>query len=339
MPARMGSVMDDTPRVPGGASLPDDPAALKALVARMQSRLDALEMKSQHFELKSLRLEMELLKYKKWVYGPRADRLKSLGDVAQMLLGFGEELDRRPAPASDEVAGLAAQDPGAAKSEAPSRRVKRGRRNLGADAFEHLPVTRHEHDLPEDQKPCPCCGTVRQRIGQDVTWQIEYIPGHFERLEHVQFKYACTHCEQNAAPTGPQIQRADRPGAAIDRGLAGPGLLAFVVTSKYSEYLPLYRLEDIFERSGFAIARSTMSLWCGDVAELVTPLYNRMIERVLRSRVIGTDDTIMPMLNPGAGKASKARMWVYVGGSVMMTTRTRSSTLRSAALATGRRSS
>jgi hypothetical protein len=99
----------------------------------------------------------------------------------------------------------------------------------------------------------------------------------------------------------------------IDKGLAGPGLLAFVATSKFSDYLPLYRLEDIFQRSGFAIARSTMSLWCRDMAQMLGPLYKLMVQRVLQSGVVGTDDTIMPMLNPGAGKASKARMWVYVG--------------------------
>ena len=85
------------------------------------------------------------------------------------------------------------------------------------------------------------------------------------------------------------------------------------MTSKFSDYTPLYRLETIFERSGFEIARSTMSLWCRDVADLVKPLYDLMVKRVLRSDVIGTDDTIMPMLAPGAGKAKKARMWVYVG--------------------------
>lgn len=302
--------MPDPTPIP--VSLPDDPAALKAMIARMQSRLDAMEMKS-------LRLEMELLKYKKWMYGPRADKLATLGDVAQMVLTFGEDLDARPRPGVDDAAALAAEDKVAGMADAaPSRRVRRGRRNLAADAFESLSVTRHEHDLPEHEKPCPCCGTMRAKIGEESSWQIEYVPGHFERLEHVRFKYACSHCEQNASPQGPQIVRADRPGgglgsAPIEKGLAGPGLLAFIVTSKFSDYTPLYRLEDIFERSGFEIARSTMSLWCRDVAEIVEPLYKLMVRRVLESRVIGTDDTIMPMLNPGAGKARKARMWVYVG--------------------------
>jgi transposase len=298
-----GAVMEDARRIPS-SPLPDDPAALKAMVVRMQSRMDALEMKS-------LRLEMELLRYKKWVYGPRADRLASLGEVNQMLLGFGEDLDTRPVSTADPEE-IASGDKEAMKEDAaPPRRIGRGRRNLAA--FDALPVTRCEHDLPEGDKPCPCCGTLREKIGAESTWQIEYIPGRFERIEHIRFKYACKACERSASSDGPQITRADKTTAPIDKGLAGPGLLAFVVTGKYADYLPLYRLEGIFERSGFEVSRATQSLWCRDVAELVGPLYNLMVRRVLESRVVGTDDTIMPMLRPGAGKAARARMWVYVG--------------------------
>ena len=89
------------------------------------------------------------------------------------------------------------------------------------------------------------------------------------------------------------------------------GLLAYIVTSKFSDYLPLYRLEDIFERQGFEISRATQSIWCGDVADLAEPLYELMAERVRQSHVVATDDTIMPMLS--VGKTKSARMWVYVG--------------------------
>ncbi|WP_165420019.1 IS66 family transposase zinc-finger binding domain-containing protein [Edaphobacter modestus] len=90
----------------------------------------------------------------------------------------------------------------------------------------------------------PCCGLTRKEIGADESWQIEYLPGHFERIHHVRRKYACTSCETNGE--NPSIQAAKKPETAIDKGLAGPGLLAYIVTSKYSDYLPLYRLEDIF---------------------------------------------------------------------------------------------
>jgi Transposase IS66 family len=84
-----------------------------------------------------------------------------------------------------------------------------------------------------------------------------------------------------------------------------------VVTSKYADFLPLYGLESIFQRNGLEISRATQSVWCGDVADLLRPLYDLLVRRVLQSRVICTDDTVMPMLWPE--KAKQARMWVYIG--------------------------
>jgi transposase len=253
---------------------------------------------------------VELLRLKKWYYGPRADTLTSLGEVNQMLLNFAGELEARPVIPEDlPAAEGAASTPEAAVDTKAVRRVRRGRRNLAN--FAKLPVSRHEHDLPDDQKPCPCCGELRQRIGSESSWQIEYVPGHFERIEHVRIKYACKHCEQNG--DNPGIELADKPMQAIEKGMAGPGLLAYVVTSKYADYLPLYRLEAIFQRNGFEIDRATQSLWCRDVAEITEPLHDLMVSRVLQSHVVCTDDTIMPMLVPGNGKTKQARLWVYVG--------------------------
>jgi hypothetical protein len=98
---------------------------------------------------------------------------------------------------------------------------------------------------------------------------------------------------------------------AIDKGMAGPGLLSYIVTSKFSDYLPLYRLEDIFTRQGFEISRATQSIWCGDVADLVEPLYVFMAKQMRESHVVATDDTILPM--QAKDKTTNARMWVYVG--------------------------
>ncbi len=263
-------------------------------------RAEQQKLRADQLHIEKLRLEQELARYKKWYYGPRADRLASPGEVAQMLLDFAAELDRKPAPP---------QDAPASEPAAELRRVRRrrGRRNLAA--FEHLPVTTHVHELSEEERACPGCGDQRREIGAEQSWQIEYFPGHFERIQHLRKKYACPACESNGA--GPSIETAARPEAVIEKGLAGPGLLAYIVTSKFSDYLPLYRLEDIFERQGFEISRVTQSVWCGDVADLVAPLYELMGERVRASHVVATDDTIMPMLD--RGKTAKARMWVYVG--------------------------
>jgi len=129
---------------------------------------------------------------------------------------------------------------------------------------------------------------LRSGVGADESWQIEYIPGRFERIQHVRKKYACPGCER--AGENPRMEVAAKPEAAIEKGMAGPGLLAYIVTSKFS---------DIFERQGFEISRATQSVWCGDVADLVEPLYQRMAERVRESHVVATDDTVLPMLSPG----------------------------------------
>jgi transposase len=295
----------------GGAELvelPEDGESLKAVVRllllerdREKQRAEHEKQRAEQFRVEMLRLQQELERYKKWYYGPRADRLQSGGDLAQLLFDFAGELDRKPVHPADV--------PPAAEPASELRRVRRrkGRRNLAN--FENLPVTTHTYELNAQERACPCCGLERQEIGADESWQIEYLPGHFERIHHVRKKYACPDCESHG--DSPNIEAAAKPETAIDKGLAGPGLLAYIVTSKFSDYLPLYRLEDIFARQGFEISRATQSVWCGDVADLVEPLYELMVERVRASHVVATDDTIMPMLSKG--KAANARMWVYVG--------------------------
>jgi transposase len=313
-------------------SLPDDPGLLKLLliervqllgvresrIAELSGELERTRAEVERtkaeaeriqagLELEQLRLKQQLMVAIKKLYGPRGDRLANEGDVAQMLLAFATTLEARPVDAADLPPDAGEVDP------RTIRRVKRrrGRRNLGSDEFDHLPVIRKEHDLLDQQKPCPCCCQPRTRIGEESSWQIEYIPGYFQRIEHVRIKYACRRCERNAL--NPNIELADKPVQPIEKGMAGPGLLAYVVTAKFADYLPLYRLENIFARNGFEIDRVTQSLWCRDVANLIKPLYDRMIGRLLASHVIHTDDTVMPMLQPGNGKTRQARLWVYFG--------------------------
>jgi transposase len=296
-------------------ALPDDREALKATLRtlmrerdeekqradRHQQRAEQEARRSDELRVEMLRLQLELERYKKWYYGPRADRLQSSGDLAQMLLTFAEERDRKPVNPDDVPSG--------GEPAEELRRVKRrkGRRNLAN--FENLPVTTQVHELNSAERACPCCGIEREEIGTDESWQVEYLPGHFERIHHMRKKYACAGCESNG--NNPQMKTAAKPEMAIDKGMAGPGLLAYIASSKFSDYVPLYRLEDIFERQGFEISRATQSVWCGDMADLAEPLWDLMAERVRASHVVATDDTIMPMLSKG--KTANARMWVYVG--------------------------
>ena len=294
-------------------SLPEDKETLKAMLRSLWQERDDQRQRAEaqikqaeehrkradELYLENLQLQKELWRYKKATYGPRADRL-SENELAQALLEFAEELEQKPLPAESLPQG---------EAQPELRRIKRRKGRRALANFEHLPVSTHVYELPREQRSCSCCGEQRQEIGSEESWQIEYIPGHFERLQHVSKKYACAKCE--LAGENPQIATAAKAETAIEKGFAGPGLLAYIVTSKFADYLPLYRLEDIFERQGFEISRATQSVWCGDVADLVEPLYRRMTERVRRSHVVATDDTVFPMLGPG--QTQSARMWVYVG--------------------------
>src|SRR5256886_2750670 len=217
------------------ANLPEDSASLKAMLRsllaerdREKQRADEQRKRADDLHIQNLRLQLELARYKKWYYGPRADRLNSTSELAQVLLDFGQELEQRPIHPEDV--------PAASEPEYELRRVKRrkGRRSLAN--FENLPVTTQVYELSAEERTCPGCGVVRQESGAEESWQIEYIPGHFERIHHVRKKYACVKCERIGE--APQMVVAARPESPIDKGMAGPGLLGYIVACKFADYLP-----------------------------------------------------------------------------------------------------
>lgn len=227
------------------AHLPEDKETLQALLRALlgerdrerqraeeqKRRAEAQAKRAEELQVELLRLQMELERFRKWYYGPRADRLRSAGDLAQMLLDFAEKLERKPVCREDVPPQTPTED------EHELRRVQRrsGRRALAN--FEHLPVTTKVYELSPEERACPNCGVERKEIGADQSWQVEYIPGHFERWQHVRKKYACVSCEH--AGENPQMEVAAKPESAIDKGLAGPGLLSYIVTSKFSDYVGL----------------------------------------------------------------------------------------------------
>ena len=171
---------------------------------------------------------------------------------------------------------------------------------------DHLPREVIRHELTAEEKACPCCGEQRQEIGYESSEQLEYIPASFKVLVHERVKYACRSCQEHVAI-------ADVPNKPIEKGLPGPGLLAQTVLSKYGDHLPLYRQEDIVARSGIFLRRSTLCDWIAAAAVLLEPLYRRMVELVLESHVLHTDDTSVKLLDPREAKAKTARFWAYLG--------------------------
>jgi transposase len=162
------------------------------------------------------------------------------------------------------------------------------------------------HELNDEERVCPCCGRPRKEIGREVSEQLEFIPAQVKVLRHERVRYACAACEEHVA-------LAPKPLQPIEKGLPGPGLLAYLTLSKYGDYLPLYRLEDILSRSGILLRRSTLCGWVAAVADLLGPLYDMMCRRVLGSHVIHTDDTGIKMLSEG--QCRNCKFWTYVGDS------------------------
>lgn len=300
--------------------LPDDPALLKAMLVEL---LQALRDSQRDVEQLQARLDQLLRR----LYGPRAERF----DPKQLLL-FAEPT---PEPAAEAAATPAALE--AVTGQASGRpRHGHGRRRLPA----HLPRRRRVHELTEAERLCPCCGTLRAVVGEEISEQLEYVPASLLVIEHVRLRYACHDCEQQravdaaasnaAAPgattaasppvlpappltTASTFATAAKPAQPIAAGLPGPGLLAHVIVSKYGDHLPLYRLEQIFGRQGLQLARQTLCGWLPVCAALLRPLYDLMRARLWQSWVVGSDDTPVAVQEPGRGQTRTGRVWVYVG--------------------------
>lgn len=243
-------------------------------------------------------LQHQLQQLLRRLYGRSAERV----DPQQMALF--EKLLAQLAPPTPEPA------PVSSVSHATPASHGHGRRKLPRE----LPRTKIIHDLPEDEKPCPGCGTMRHVIGQEVSEQLDYVPAKLTVIEHVRLKYVCKACEQSTAAGGPQIAVAEKPLMPIEKGLAAPGLLAHLIVSKYGDHQPLYRLERILARHDIEIARSTMGDWMAQSAEALRPLYTLMVQEVRASRVIHTDDTPVDVLDRSLPRTTKTgRFWVYLG--------------------------
>lgn len=178
-----------------------------------------------------------------------------------------------------------------------------GGRKTSSTAIE---TRKEEHRLTDEELLCPCCGEQRQVVGFEISHQIEFMRSLFENIEHIMFKYACKQC-------GGKMVTAQKPYQPIDKGKAGPGLLAKIATDKFWLHLPLYRQEQVFEQLEIPINRSSMSRWLQEVAQLLEPIVQRMKMRILDGRVIQSDATTMPVIKKGLGKTHRAYIWVYRG--------------------------
>ncbi len=265
-------------------TLPDlntlDQDALKALIMAQHERLLSREQEIEHLKLLIAKLQRQQ-------FGRKSEKLQR--EIEQLELRL-EDLEANRAENSSSAH--------LASSARPIPTAKPVRRPLP----EHLPRETHRHE-PQPQA-CPECGGALRQFGEDVSEVLEYVPAQFKVIRHVRPKLSCTRCEcvvQAAAPSRP-----------IERGLAGPGLLAHVLVSKYSDHLPLYRQAEIYDRVGVELERSTLADWVGATSALLDPLVEALRRYVLNCGKLHADDTLVPVLAPGTGKTKTGRLWTYV---------------------------
>jgi transposase len=270
-------------------NLPDQADALRQIVLQL---LQVVEDKDRLLERVQHQLE-QLLRQR---YGPKRERI----DENQLFLFAAQII-------AASLAGAAASATSGAADEAssgvtrPAQRQGHGRKPLPTS----LERRRVVFDLNESQQQCPHCQKRMQRIGEDISERLEFVPASLHVIEEVRPKYACSN--------GCGVATAAKPAAPIEKGLPGPGLLAQVAVSKYGDHLPLNRLESIFQRHGVELSRQTMCDWMGACAELASPLWERMKQVMLTSKVVQTDDTPVPVLDAALPRTRIGRIWVYVG--------------------------
>lgn len=243
-------------------------------------------------------LERQLHWLRKQVFGRRSEKGVP---VEQQALPFATAAGQVEADARDEDGG----EEQAAVTEVPAhtRRKHGGRKPLPDD----LPREIVELLPAEADLCCPCCNTEKVRIGEDRTEELEYVPSSMLLRVYVRPKFACRGCESG-------VVQAALPARPIEKGRPGPGLLAHVITSKYGDHLPLYRLERIFPRHGIEISRKTLAEWCGAVADLLRPVATQIAADVLSSKWVQSDDTGVDVQDRAANpQIRKGHVWTYRG--------------------------
>lgn len=257
-------------------SLPDDPTELRAV-----SELMAAEIKSQAYQIEKLKKELA------------AHRRARFGSKSEAMDQLAFDLQEDAEIAASSAAQRAAPEAGAYE-DAPAKRT-----HNRAPLPDHL---ERQEEILSPGDACGDCGGALKQLGEDVTEELEYVPGHFVVKRIVRPRMTCTCCEA--------FVQAELPSRPITRGRPGPGLLAHVLVGKYCDHLPLYRQSEIYARGKVDLHRSTLTDWVGRSTALLEPLAAHIGKLVRAGPALFADDT--PVKMQAKGKAQTARLWSYV---------------------------
>ncbi len=297
-------------------TLPDDTEALKAIILNYKTEIETYESKIETYKENAETYESSIKKYESQIhglnyqikllkarlFGKKSEKLTAedilqgrLFDEAEMHYAHEEE------PQREEIIRVKGFE-----------RRKPGRKGLPDD----LPRVEVIHDIPEEEKIC-ACGSALTRIGEETSEKFDIIPAKIQVIKHIRYKYACKNCEGTESEgEGGAVKTATLPPQMIPQGIVTPGLLSYILISKFCDALPFYRQEKMFARIGVELSRATMCNWAILAHERMDRLLELLWENVVCSRHLGIDETTIQVLNePGRKNTTKSYMWIFRGGT------------------------
>ena len=283
---------------------------LKALAERLQAENAALQeqvktQKEQYehrlaeaqaeYEQRLAEAQAQIAELRKQLFGSRADRLTQ--EQEEQLKQLNQDLQeeaQRPGPVSGQI--LKREDRAARR-----RRQSRRARHPLPDHLETETVT-----IEPEEKTCPCCGKPLERIGEEVSEEIDMVPAKLIRRRTVRPKYACRCGEAG-------VKIAPLPPRLIPQSRLGLGLATHILLSRFDDHLSFYRLEQQFrERHGIFIPRQQMVQWTEQMAFWLRPIYDAMWQQMLAGGYLQVDESPVRVLDPDVeGKAARGYLWFY----------------------------
>ena len=264
----------------------DDPEVLRAIIAAQAAKLDAhqAEIGKRDSIIDILKAQLHLLRHGQ--HGASSEKINRQIEQYELML---EEIEATRAEAeAGRLPLLEAQD-----------QLEKAKRRPLPD---NLPTEDKVYDAPCS---CPICGgTSFLKAADKVTQVMEHVPESMKIVRHVEKRMICKDCDTEVA--------GEMPTLPIVRGKPGPGLLAHIMVAKFDDHIPLYRLSEMFDRTGIDISRSVMADWVGRVSALLAILVLEIKTYIAAADRIHTDDTPVEVLDPGRGKTKTGRLWVYV---------------------------
>ncbi|HDK25644.1 MAG TPA: IS66 family transposase [Candidatus Atribacteria bacterium] len=286
--------------------LEKDPKKLTRLVKKLKNKNKTLARRAIKAEqqvkvitsrARTLEDELKLLRYK--LFGKKSEKYSVEDEKQGRLFNEAEdiqaEVEKERLQKNIKVTSYV--------------RRKRGRKPLPAN------LAREEiiHDIPEEEKVCSCCESKLVRIGEEVSEKLEIIPAQIKVIRNIRPKYACNKCDGCEGEKAVKI--ASVKPEIMPKSIVTPGLLAYILVSKYADAIPFYRQEKQFKRIGVDISRADLSNWAIKAGKILDPFVDIFLEEIRSGPVVQMDETRVQVLNEhGRSNTSKSYMWVMRGG-------------------------